>query len=90
MRAAASSAARRVVTFVTDLEGDLAHFERFVHSSDVVRFEEEGRLGWKQPNAVFVHGGDLFDRGPGDIRLSRMLCEFKVGTCVGFSPFFVV
>jgi hypothetical protein len=26
---------------------------------------------------AFVHGGDLFDRGPGDIRLSRLLVDFK-------------
>jgi hypothetical protein len=70
-------AGRRMVSFVTDLEGDLAYFERFVKRSDVLRFESEGKLGFRKPGAVFVHGGDLFDRGAGDIRLSHMLCDFK-------------
>lgn len=68
----------RRVCFVTDLEGDIAFFSKFVHQSEVLKFSPTGNLAWRRENAndVFVHGGDLFDRGPGDIRLSRLLCRF--------------
>lgn len=74
--------ARRLVSFVTDLEGDLSHFRRFVRASRVVAFRDaaESVLTFRTgpgEEGFFVHGGDLFDRGPGDVRLSRMLCDFK-------------
>lgn len=69
-------AARRIC-FVTDLEGDISFFSKFVLQSDVLKFSPNGHLAWRRDaNDVFVHGGDLFDRGPGDIRLSNMLCRF--------------
>ena len=30
------------------------------------------------PRYGFIFGGDLFDKGPGDIRLARVLCDLKV------------
>ena len=66
----------RRVSFVTDLEGDFAYFKKFVDSSQIIRFSSDGKLDFSSNDGVFVHGGDLFDRGPGDIRLSNLLCSF--------------
>ena len=65
-----------MISFVTDIEGDLAYFERFVAASLVITFDDSGALDFETPDGRFVFGGDLFDRGPGDMRLSRLLCDF--------------
>ena len=88
------------VSFVTDIEGDVDFFFRYVSistvittckeqftrsarshetltSDDVASFQldflpqEDG----KEPH--FVFGGDLFDHGPGDLRLAEALVKFK-------------
>ena len=35
------------------------------------------RLKLKDAESAFVFGGDLFDRGPGDLRLARELIDLK-------------
>ncbi|CAJ1376934.1 unnamed protein product [Effrenium voratum] len=65
------------IGFLTDLEGDLDTFERYVASKDSVLRRSPGgplRLG---DSKAFVFGGDLFDRGKGDLRLARELLKLK-------------
>ncbi len=64
------------IGFVTDVEGHWDHFIRYVSRSSVLFFDENHQLSLGE-GCGFVHGGDLFDRGPGDIRLSRALCSLK-------------
>ena len=78
------------VSFVTDVEGDLSFFERVVEGSRVLRARAEKnsrgetkhlRLDFQRQHdglcPHFVYGGDLFDHGPGDLRLAKSLLEFK-------------
>jgi hypothetical protein len=115
------------ISFVTDIEGDMAFLERFVNTSEVVQWDEDGirgtaggdtakaagvagaaataspfaspptspppprtaafrrpfrrparRLDLVDPTRHgFVFGGDLFDKGPHDARLSDLLVDFK-------------
>ena len=65
------------IGYVTDIEGNLEYFHRYVSLSEVVRFDGQGALELTHEQAYFVHGGDLIDKGPGDIRLSRLLVALK-------------
>ena len=80
------------LAFVTDVEGNLDYFGNFVsHASDVLRIvEKEGgeeqdfskRVSWTldlvdPETCYFVYGGDVVDKGPGDIRLCRALVDLK-------------
>ena len=64
------------VAFVTDVEGNLDFFERFVSLSPVLSYDGNGALELA-PHAHFVFGGDAVDKGPGDIRLCRQLVKLK-------------
>ena len=67
--------------YCTDVEGNLAYFRRYVARSGVLRFDDDGasspRLSLVHERAHFVFGGDLFDQGDGDLRLSRLLVDLK-------------
>ena len=63
------------ICYVTDVEGDYDHFMKIIKNSEGLYFEKE-ELKLRE-DFCFIHGGDLFDRGNGDIRLSRMLVELK-------------
>lgn len=65
------------VTYVTDVEGNLDFFERFVELSPVLRYDEKGELELVGGDSFFVFGGDAVDKGPGDIRLCRQLVSLK-------------
>lgn len=66
------------VGFITDIEGSLDTFERYLNSgASVLHRVPEGHLDLRSPRAAFVFGGDLFDRGPGDLRLARDLVDLK-------------
>jgi hypothetical protein len=65
------------IGFVTDVEGNLRYFEEYVRRSRVLRYSESGVLELLLPNDYFVFGGDLFDKGPGDIRLAKQLVALK-------------
>ena len=52
------------------MEGDLATFQRYLDSERAVLFRNRhGELQLRSEAAAFVFGGDLFDRGEGDLRL---------------------
>eukprot|EP00434_Breviolum_minutum_P030974 symbB.v1.2.027393.t2/scaffold2682.1/size73113/3 len=65
------------IGFITDLEGDIDTFWRYVDSNASVLTRENGVLKLKDSESAFVFGGDLFDRGPGDLRLARELIDLK-------------
>lgn len=67
------------IHFITDTEG---HFPSFYHSifkSRVVHFNPQGQLDFRReiPNPYFIFGGDLYDRGLSDYKLTEILLDFK-------------
>eukprot|EP00438_Fugacium_kawagutii_P011859 Skav236801 [mRNA] locus=scaffold1361:616717:617730:- [translate_table: standard] len=68
---------REDIGYITDIEGDIDTFNRYVDSNGSVLRRENGVLTLKDADAAFVFGGDIFDRGPGDLRLVRELVELK-------------
>lgn len=78
--------------YVTDVEGNLDYFLRYVEQSKVLRIDESSSpsatstnsstlksvfLDLVGDNTYFVFGGDAVDKGPGDIRLVRALVGLK-------------
>ncbi|KTD43675.1 metallophosphoesterase [Legionella quateirensis] len=70
---------RTNVHYITDTEGHYPSFSSSIKKSTVVRFDSTGKLdfhpGVRDP--YFIFGGDLTDRGVGDLKLARMLLDFK-------------
>lgn len=64
------------ISYVTDIEGNLDYFKRFVKLSEVLTLKD-GTLEFIDNSSKFVFGGDLFDKGPGDIRLAKLMVDFK-------------
>lgn len=68
------------IGYTSDIEGHWEYFLDYVSRSNVLEWEQtEGpfhRLKL-QPNTQFVYGGDAIDKGPGDIRLCRLLVGLK-------------
>lgn len=66
------------VAYLTDVEGNLRYFEKWLATTArVVRYDKQGNLELAHANAYFVYGGDVVDKGPGDIRLCRLLTRLK-------------
>jgi len=65
------------IAYVTDVEGNLEYFKRWVSMSRVLRYDRKGALDFTHNNAYFVYGGDVPDKGNGDIRFARQLVAFK-------------
>lgn len=65
------------IAFVTDVEGDIQYFNRWVRESSVLRYGPGGGLELTHAGARFVYGGDTIDRGDGDIRLLQLLADLK-------------
>ena len=66
-----------VVGYITDVEGNLGYFDRWVAQSEVLRYNEAGELELTHPHAYFVYGGDAVDRGDGGCRLLQRLIALK-------------
>lgn len=64
------------ISHLTDIEGNLSYFERWCKRSNYLQFED-GRLLFRDTDCKFVYGGDSCDKGPGDLRLGRILVDFK-------------
>ena len=59
-------------------QGNLEYFQRFVALSEVLAFDDGQTLVFQRPGIDhFVFGGDAFDKGDGDIRISHLLTDFK-------------
>lgn len=67
------------VHFITDTEGHFPFLVKSVQKSRVVTFDLKKRLQFQEDisNPYFVFGGDLTDRGVGDIQLAETLLDFK-------------
>ncbi|KAL1503822.1 hypothetical protein AB1Y20_012289 [Prymnesium parvum] len=67
------------VAYLTDVEGNLAYFDRWVLHSRVLRYAPSSptRLELTHANAHFVYGGDVVDRGDGNRRLLERLVRLK-------------
>jgi len=68
-----------VCAYLTDVEGNLDFFEKYVRISKVIEWvdSKKNRLRFKQKDSMFVFGGDCQDRGIGDIRFVNLLLKFK-------------
>eukprot|EP00930_Biecheleria_cincta_P020450 TRINITY_DN15391_c0_g1_i1.p1 TRINITY_DN15391_c0_g1~~TRINITY_DN15391_c0_g1_i1.p1 ORF type:complete len:891 (+),score=144.56 TRINITY_DN15391_c0_g1_i1:586-3258(+) len=67
------------IGFITDTEGNFDYWCRCVELSRVVRFDAEEQLDFCRSGELdkFVFGGDVFDKGLGDIRIASALVAFK-------------
>eukprot|EP00445_Apocalathium_hangoei_P066052 CAMPEP_0204114176 /NCGR_PEP_ID=MMETSP0361-20130328/4094_1 /ASSEMBLY_ACC=CAM_ASM_000343 /TAXON_ID=268821 /ORGANISM="Scrippsiella Hangoei, Strain SHTV-5" /LENGTH=511 /DNA_ID=CAMNT_0051064659 /DNA_START=50 /DNA_END=1585 /DNA_ORIENTATION=- len=67
------------VGFITDTEGNFDYWCRCVELSRVVCFGPDGTLQFVRQDEqdIFVFGGDVFDKGPGDIRIASALVDLK-------------
>jgi len=64
-----------LVGYVTDVEGNLSFWNRYIeHSSVLSRLEGELIL---KDNCQFVYGGDSCDRGCGDLQVLQDLIALK-------------
>ena len=73
-----SSASEFQLAYVTDVEGNLAYFERWVAlNSALIFYDESNALELRTPNTHFVYGGDVQDLGAGGLRLARQLVALK-------------
>jgi hypothetical protein len=66
-----------VCNYVTDVEGNFEYFCRFVHLSSALSFDDKREALVLEAGAYFVFGGDAVDKGPGDIRVCRLLVALK-------------
>lgn len=64
------------ISYVTDIEGNFDYWERFKRMSRVLTKGPNGELQL-QDNCHLVFGGDVCDRGPGDIRVTTDLVKLK-------------
>mmetsp|Transcript_1270 Transcript_1270/g.4084 ORF Transcript_1270/g.4084 Transcript_1270/m.4084 type:complete len:384 (+) Transcript_1270:75-1226(+) len=67
------------IAFVSDVEGDLDYFNRWVAGSRCVAYtgSDEAALTLTHARAYFVYGGDVPDHGCGSERLLRLLVGLK-------------
>ncbi|KAL3905219.1 MAG: hypothetical protein SGILL_009764 [Bacillariaceae sp.] len=73
--------------YVTDVEGNIDYFVRYVHQSKVLvvtHYDNQSLVldfhhsdDANEEDLYFVYGGDAVDKGPGDIRLVRALVNLK-------------
>lgn len=74
-----------LIGFLTDVEGDLPFLLRYAQMSQVImaiNMNDHWKLQFRPCdigiNSFFVFGGDVFDNGPGDIQVARLLLDFKM------------
>eukprot|EP00913_Durusdinium_trenchii_P000149 g134.t1 len=72
----ARGSSRSELPYVTDLEGNLEHWERFIELSQVLHRAPDGSI-ILQENAHFVFGGDAVDHYPGDLQILDDLLDLK-------------
>jgi hypothetical protein len=64
--------------YVTDAEGAWEYFLRVAcGNSDILKIDAKNYTGDLAPDAHFVFGGDVTDKGSGDIRLCKTLISLK-------------
>lgn len=67
-----------VISHFTDIEGSLRYFESWLKRSNQIQLVD-GSLSFRNysSNQRFIFGGDVCDKGPGDLRIARLLVDFK-------------
>ena len=72
------SSTTSTVGYVTDIEGNYGFWQRYIDLSQVLRRNETTKdIELKNERCHFVFGGDLWDRGPGDMRVLGDLLRLK-------------
>lgn len=66
-----------LIGFVSDLEGNYSYWNNYKKISKVLTIDLHTQKLVLKPNCYFVHGGDVVDRGNGDIRILRDLIQLK-------------
>ena len=66
----------QTVSFVTDVEGNLDYWNRWIDISQSVYRQGSKELELRD-NHWLVYGGDIWDRGPGDLRVVSELVGIK-------------
>ena len=66
----------RVWSYVSDVEGNLRYWNKFINLSKVLFRKNDGKLALCE-NSGFIFGGDAVDKGQGDIRVVRDLLQLK-------------
>jgi len=73
-----------VIEFFTDVEGNWEYLINFVSRSKILHWTGDPRGVWGPgelaiyPKGILVFGGDAPDKGPGDIRIIKVLTRLKV------------
>jgi hypothetical protein len=65
------------VGYVTDIEGNFDYWKRYIALSKVLRRNKATGALELCDNSELVFGGDVCDRGPGDLRVVRELVQLK-------------
>lgn len=55
----------KIVSYVTDIEGNYDYWQRFIKFSRVLYSDKCGNVDFKVNNGEIVFGGDMCDRGSG-------------------------
>lgn len=63
------------VGYCTDVEGNYEYWKRYLRLSKVLEITENGVH--LKPNCYFIYGGDVCDRGVGDLRILQDLVKLK-------------
>jgi hypothetical protein len=64
------------IGYCTDVEGNYEYWKRYLRLSKVLERTETGGVRLKS-DCHFVYGGDVCDRGYGDLRILKDLVELK-------------
>lgn len=65
-----------LIGYVTDLEGNLEFWNNYIDISNVLYRDEANKIKLYE-NCHFVFGGDVCDRGTGDLRILNDLINLK-------------
>lgn len=71
------SEGQKLVSYLSDLEGNYDYWNRFIQISEVLERLPNGELALKNPIYHFIHGGDVCDRSKGDQRILSELIQLK-------------
>ncbi|MFA6303493.1 MAG: metallophosphoesterase [Legionella sp.] len=70
---------KTIISHLSDVEGDLEYFKNWVKRSKYITFNQDSlSFAPVKTQQKFIFGGDFCDKGPGDLRIGRMLNDFKI------------
>lgn len=65
------------ILYITDLEGDYEYWQRFLEFNSILKKNHKNNQLELADGYNFVFGGDVCDRGPGDLRILNELVHLK-------------